>query len=87
MLEIAKIQETIKKVLEDALVEITNPPQDGKHFEAVVVSALFEGKSLIEQHQMVMQALKDLFSSSLHALSLKTYTPDEWALACVRKHL
>ena len=82
-----QIQKTIKNVLEDALVEITNPPQDGLHFEAVVVSALFEGKSLVEQHQMVMDALKDLFSSSLHALSLKTYTPDQWALVCNRNNL
>jgi len=78
MLEMGQIKNAILKTLEDADVKITNPQKDGLHFEAVVISSLFEGKSLVEQHQIVMQALSHLFSSSLHALRLKTYTPDEW---------
>jgi len=78
MLEIAQIKNAILEIVRDADVKITNPPLDGLHFEAIVISSLFEGKSLVEQHQLVMNALKDLFSTTLHALSLKTYTPKEW---------
>ena len=52
---------------------------DGCHFEAIVVSSLFEGLSLVKQHQLVMKALKDQFDDeSLHALKLKTFTPSRW---------
>lgn len=78
MLESSEIKNAIINSLKDAEVKITNPPNDGLHFEAIVISALFEGKSLVEQHQLVMQPLTELFSSSLHALSLRTFTPDEW---------
>lgn len=53
---------------------------DGRHFEAVVVSEEFLGKSRIQRHQRVNQTVKpQLDSGELHALSLKTYTPEEWS--------
>lgn len=73
-----QIKETIEKRLGDATIHILNPTGDGVHFEAIVISHQFEGKTLVEQHRMVMEDLKVLFSTSLHALSLKTYTPDQW---------
>lgn len=78
MIEIYKIKEAILNVIEGAIVEILNPQGDGLHFEAVVIAPQFEGKSLMEQQRMVMGALKELFGSSLHAMRLKTYTPNEW---------
>ena len=52
---------------------------DGRHFEARIVSDAFEGKSMIEQHRMVYTALGDSFATdAVHALSLKTYTPQQW---------
>ena len=78
MVEISEIKNTILKVLDGAIVEILNPREDGLHFEAIVISAEFEGKSLVEQHQLVMGSLKNLFASSLHAMKLKTHTPGEW---------
>jgi len=52
---------------------------DGRHFEAVVVSESFAGKSMLEQHRMVYGALGDSFQSeTIHALSVKTYTPEQW---------
>jgi len=76
------MHETIKeKILEsipDATVHIANPRQDGKHFEAIVISASFEGVSLVRQHQMVMNALKSSFEDALHAFALKTFTPEKW---------
>lgn len=52
---------------------------DGTHFEAVIVSAEFEGKSMIQQHQLVYAALGDRMRAEIHALSMRTYTPQRWA--------
>ena len=51
---------------------------DGTHFEAVVVSEAFFGKSRVQRHQMVYQTLGDRMRQEIHALSMKTYTPEEW---------
>ena len=50
---------------------------DGHHFEAVIVCADFAGKSLIQRHQMVYGVLGDRMKAEIHALSMKTITPDE----------
>ncbi len=52
---------------------------DGHHFEAVIVSPAFEGKRLIARHQMVYAALGDRMKAEIHALSMKTLSPAEWA--------
>ena len=52
---------------------------DGHHFEAVIVSPLFDGKRLIARHQLVYAALGDRMKAEIHALSMKTLTPAEWA--------
>lgn len=52
---------------------------DGQHFEAVVVSSAFVGKSMVQQHQLVYQALGDRMRSEIHALSMRTFTPEAWA--------
>ncbi|MCB1084828.1 MAG: BolA family transcriptional regulator [Chlamydiia bacterium] len=78
MVETTEIKNAILNAFEEAEIMIQNPMNDGLHFEAVVISPSFEGLSLVEQHQMVMGSLKGLFDSSLHALSLKTYTPQDW---------
>ena len=51
---------------------------DGTHFEATVVSDVFTGKSRVQRHQMVYQTLGDRMRAEIHALSMKTYTPQEW---------
>jgi len=51
---------------------------DGTHFEAVIVSEAFVGKSMVQQHQLVYAALGDRMRSEIHALSMKTYTPEQW---------
>lgn len=52
---------------------------DGQHFQAVIVSSAFEGKRPIARHQLVYAALGDRMRQEIHALSMKTLTPDEWA--------
>ena len=52
---------------------------DGHHFEAVIVSELFRGKRKVQQHQIVYKALGDRMREEIHALSMQTLTPEEWA--------
>ncbi len=58
---------------------------DGTHFEADVVSAAFGGKSLLEKHRMVYATLGDgMRGGAIHALSIRPYTPEEWARRGIR---
>lgn len=57
---------------------------DGTHFEADVVSAAFGGKTLLEKHRMVYATLGDGMRGAIHALSIRPYTPEEWAQRGVR---
>ncbi|MBC8118208.1 MAG: BolA/IbaG family iron-sulfur metabolism protein [Burkholderiaceae bacterium] len=52
---------------------------DGRHFQALIVSAAFEGQSRIARHQQVYQALGDRMRQEIHALSMRTLTPAEYA--------
>ncbi|HEX7234661.1 MAG TPA: BolA/IbaG family iron-sulfur metabolism protein, partial [Nitrosospira sp.] len=52
---------------------------DGYHFSAVIVSAEFQGKTKVQQHQLVYRALGDRMKQEIHALSMKTLTPAQWA--------
>ena len=64
----------IEENLEGSRVEITG---DGHHFEAEIVCTDFAGKSRIQQHQMVYGALGDRMKAEIHALSMRTLTPEE----------
>lgn len=71
-----ELQELIAAAFADGHVEVTG---DGRHFSAVVVSQAFVGKNMIAQHRLVYASLGDRFDSeAVHALSLKTYTPEQW---------
>lgn len=71
-----QIHSTIKEAIPDATVFIGGDGTD--HFEAIVVSDAFKDLMLIKQHQMVMKPLKQAFAESVHALALKTFTPEKW---------
>jgi stress-induced morphogen len=76
------LKSMIRAGLPDATVEVQDLTGGGDHYQAVVVSAQFQGKRLVQQHQLVNQALKSaLDSGEIHALALKTYTPEEWPAA------
>jgi acid stress-induced BolA-like protein IbaG/YrbA len=51
---------------------------DGHHFEAVIICDAFAGQTMIKQHRMVYAALGNAMESAIHALSMRTYTPQEW---------
>jgi len=71
--------ESIKQGIEAGLacqhVEVIG---DGQHFQAVIVSAQFAGRSRIQRHQLVYGALGERMREEIHALSMRTLTPDEW---------
>ena len=82
MLSAEAISARIVGELPDADVIVKDSTGTGDHFEARVVSAAFEGLSMIQQHQRVYAPLKDwLATGELHALALKTYTPAAWSAA------
>ncbi|HXJ09077.1 MAG TPA: BolA family protein [Burkholderiales bacterium] len=69
------IQHGIEAGLNCERVEVIG---DGQHFQALVVSPAFDGKSRIQRHQMVYAALGDRMREEIHALSMRTLTPAEW---------
>jgi stress-induced morphogen len=69
------IERLIKESLPDADVRIEDLRGDGDHYAAHVVSAAFKGKTRVQQHQMVYQALKGRMGGELHALALQTSAP------------
>ena len=72
--------EQVKSYIEDGLAcEFVSVEGDGHHFEAVIVSAAFRGKNKVQQHQVVYRALGDRMREEIHALSMQTYTPEDWA--------
>lgn len=75
-----QVAEMIKTGLPDAEVQVQDLTGTRDHYQVVVVSSQFEGKRLIQQHQLVYGALQQAMSSeAIHALTMKTYTPQEWA--------
>ena len=74
--------EEVKKVLTAAFpsgtVEVQDMTGTMDHFQVLVISPEFAGKSMVEQHQLVYRALGDLMKEAIHALALKTYTPEQW---------
>lgn len=70
------IQQYIEQGMPCEFVRVTG---DGQHFEAIIVSAEFRGKNRVQQHQIVYRALGDRMKAEIHALSMKTLTPEEWA--------
>ena len=76
-IDAATIERLIKAGLPDAQVTIEDLRGDGDHYAAHVVSAQFKGKSRVQQHQMVYQALQGRMGNELHALALQTSTPED----------
>jgi stress-induced morphogen len=72
----ADIERLIKEKLPDAVVSIQDLAGDGDHYAAQVKSAAFKGKSRVQQHQMVYDALRGRMGGELHALALQTAVPE-----------
>jgi acid stress-induced BolA-like protein IbaG/YrbA len=76
MVEASSIEDSIRAGLACTHLEVRG---DGAHFEAVIVSPAFAGLTRVRQHQLVFAALGERMRSEIHALSMRTYSPEEWA--------
>lgn len=75
-----ELQKKIEATLKGSEAQVTDLTGTADHYQVVVISSQFEGKSMIDQHRLVKSVFeKDIASGEVHALSLKTYTPDQWA--------
>jgi stress-induced morphogen len=75
-MQASDIEKMIKAAMPDAKVDIRDLAGDGDHYSANVISEAFRGKSRVQQHQMVYDALKGNMGGVLHALALQTSAPD-----------
>ena len=71
------IEEAIRGAIDCSHVDVRG--DDGVHFEALIVSPAFAGQSRVRRHQMVYAALGDRMREEVHALSMHTLSPEEWA--------
>jgi acid stress-induced BolA-like protein IbaG/YrbA len=76
MVEPDSIERSIRAGLDCTHLQVSG---DGAHFEAVIVSPAFAGLTRVRQHQLVYAALGDRMREEIHALSMKTFSPQEWA--------
>ncbi len=74
-----EIQSLIEAGVDEAEAQVSGA--DGVHFEAVVVSPAFTGLGTLKRHRLVYGALGKRMGNEIHALSIKTFTPDEWRQA------
>ena len=85
-----KIQKTLQKKISASKVEVIDESHlhaghseakssGGGHYSVVVVSEMFKGKTTLARHRMVYQALFEVLKTSIHALAIKAYSPDEYA--------
>lgn len=80
MIEPQLVIERLQKSFGDAeKLDLKDLTGTKDHYEALIVSKAFIGKSRIEQHQLVYAALGELMAGPVHALALQTYTPEAWA--------
>lgn len=76
MLSAKQLESYITAHLSCDFIEVRG--DDGTHFDAVIVSPAFVGKNRVQQHQLVYAALGDRMRAEIHALGMKTYTPEQW---------
>ena len=71
-----QIRELIQQAIPDAQIEIEDLRGDGDHYSCHIISKIFSNKSRVEQHKIVYSALKGKMGNELHALAIKTSTPE-----------
>ena len=76
-MDAGELERLIKEALPDARVTIEDLRGDGDHYAAMIESSAFAGKSRVQQHQLVYQALQGRMGDQLHALALQTGVPKQ----------
>ena len=79
MIEPQEVEARLKAAFPDAEIFLEDLTGTKDHYQARIVSGAFEGKSPVAQHQMVYAALAEEMKGPIHALALKTFTPQTWA--------
>ena len=80
MIHPEEVRDLIKAAMPDAHVQVEDTTGSGDHFQIYVVSSIFKGKMLIDQHRLVQTSLQAAFDDGrIHAVEIKTETPEEWA--------
>ena len=77
MIPADEIRQRVATALPGAVIQLRDTVGDGDHYEMIVVSEAFAGKSTLERHRMVYAPLKDILGGALHALALRTLAPGE----------
>jgi stress-induced morphogen len=75
-MNLIEIKSLVKKAIPDAIIDIEDLAGDGNHYSATIISSIFKGKSKIEQHKIVYNALRGKMGNELHALAIKTKEKD-----------
>lgn len=75
----AEVAQLIEQGLDNSRASVLS--EDQTHFEAVVISPGFAGQRTLQRHQMIYATLGELMGGEIHALSIRAYTPEEWAAA------
>ena len=75
-MDLIEIENLVKEAIPDAVIDIQDLAGDNNHYSATIISSLFKGKSKIEQHKLVYNALKGKMGNELHALAIKTKEKD-----------
>ena len=78
MMPLKELRGLLEQAFPGDIIHLTSPMGDDNHFQCVLVSSRFEGKGMVEQHQMVYRALGNAMAEAVHALALRTYTPEQW---------
>jgi stress-induced morphogen len=86
MIAPTEVERLLLQRFADAELELVDLTGTQDHYQARIVSSAFAGKSLIEQHQLVYGALETAMSGAIHALALRTYTPEAWAKVSGENH-
>lgn len=75
---VTEVSVLLQNAFPEALVKVEDFTGGGDHLQALVVTPSFEGKTLVQRHQLVYAALGGMLQDRIHALALKTYTPSQW---------
>ena len=73
-----KIKKILKEKIKDSKVFIQDMTRNDNHFNVIIISSIFEGLSLIEQHKLIYNVLNNMVTKDIHALQLKTITWKQW---------
>jgi stress-induced morphogen len=84
-LDAVRLKQILESGIPDAEVDATDLKGTGDHFEVTVVAASFEGKSLVQRHRLVYDALGDAMQSEIHALMINALSPDQHRSGLIQK--